>query len=72
MRRRGDRFPPRYQDKCAGRISQNNPDRENPDVNIPPGADEADNAIERAQLADRLTGGADNAAAREFGEHFRG
>ena len=52
MRRRGDRFPPRYQDKCAGRISQNNPDRENPDVNIPPGADEADDAIETAQLAD--------------------
>jgi len=48
MRGSGDRFPPCYQDKCDGRISQNNPDREDPDVNIPPGADEANNAIETA------------------------
>ena len=59
-----DGFPPGDKFERSGHSAKDKPERENPDVNIPPSAHETEDTIETCQLADRFSVVANDACAR--------
>src|SRR5688500_17347542 len=62
---RGGGFPPGDDFERPGHTAEEEAKREDPDVNIPPSADQPEEAIERPELGHRFPAGADDAGARE-------